>query len=90
MSGFSAPKTSSTSSAMSAASAASRRAFSRQAPTFISYEPQFAPPSGDDYRIIKRASGKQYLHYYFYVLDPVMGPMSLRVARTCHSASAVT
>jgi hypothetical protein len=50
-----------------------------QGPTFVSYEPQYPPPSGDDYRIIKRASAKQYLHYYFYVLDPVMGPMSLRV-----------
>jgi hypothetical protein len=50
-----------------------------QGPTFISYEPRFPPPSGGDYRLIKRASGKQYLHYYFYVLDPIMGPMSLRV-----------
>lgn len=51
-----------------------------QGPSFISYEPRFQPPSGDDYRIIKRANGKQFQHYYFYVLDPVMGPMSLRVA----------
>jgi hypothetical protein len=50
-----------------------------QAPTFISYEPRFEPPSGKDYRIIKRAAAKQYLHYYFYIVDPVMGPMSLRV-----------
>lgn len=50
-----------------------------QGTTFISYEPRFAPPSGDDYRLIKRASGKQFLHYYFYVVDRVMGPMSLRV-----------
>ena len=27
-----------------------------QASTFVSYEPRFAPPSGDDYRVIKRAS----------------------------------
>lgn len=50
-----------------------------QGPTFISYEPRFAPPSGEDYRVIQRASGKQFLHYYFYVMDPVMGAMSLRV-----------
>ena len=47
--------------------------------TFISYEPRYAPPSGDDYRLIKRAP-KRFLHYYFYLLDPVMGPMSLCVA----------
>lgn len=44
-----------------------------QGPTFISYEPRFPPPSGDDYRLIKRTSGKQYLHYYFYVMDPIWG-----------------
>jgi hypothetical protein len=27
-----------------------------------------------------KACRKQFLHYYWYVLDPVMGPMSLRVA----------
>ena len=50
-----------------------------QSSTFISYEPRHAPPSGDDYRIINRAT-KRFLHYYFYILDPVMGPMSLCVA----------
>ena len=50
-----------------------------QSSTFISYEPRHAPPSGDDYRIINRAN-KRFLHYYFYILDPVMGPMSLCVA----------
>lgn len=50
-----------------------------QAATFVSYEPRFRPPSGDDYRRIKRASAKLFLHYYFYIMDPVMGPMSLRV-----------
>ena len=50
-----------------------------QSSTFISYEPRYAPPSGDDYRLIKRAP-KRFLHYYFYLLDPVMGPMSLCVA----------
>jgi hypothetical protein len=51
-----------------------------QGRTFVSYTPRFAPKSGDaTYRLIK-ACRKQFLHYYFYVLDPVMGPMSLRVA----------
>jgi len=51
-----------------------------QGRTFVSYTPRFAPPSGDpNYRLIK-ACRKQFPHYYFYVLDPVMGPMSLRVA----------
>ena len=50
-----------------------------QSSTFISYEPRHTPPSGDDYRIIRRAA-KRFLHYYFYVLDPIMGPMSLCVA----------
>jgi hypothetical protein len=38
-------------------------------------------PSGKDYRIIKRAAAKQFLHYYFYIVDPGDGggPMSLRV-----------
>ena len=49
-----------------------------QSSTIISYEPRRTPPSGDDYRIIKRAA-KRFLHYYFYVLDPLMGPMSLGV-----------
>ena len=51
-----------------------------QGPTFISYEPRYRPPSGDHYRIIKRAAEKRFLHYYFYVMDRVMGPMSIRVA----------
>ena len=38
-----------------------------------SYEPRHTPPSGDDYGLIKRAS-KRFLHYYCYVLDPIMGP----------------
>jgi DNA-binding transcriptional ArsR family regulator len=50
-----------------------------QASSFVSYEPRFRPPSGDDYRLIKRAAAKRFLHYYFYIMDPVMGPMSLRV-----------
>lgn len=51
-----------------------------QSRTFVSYTPRFPPKSGDpNYRILT-ACRKQFLHYYFYVLDPVMGPMSLRVA----------
>ncbi len=51
-----------------------------QGRTFVSYTPHRRPPSGDaNYRLIK-ACRKQFLHYYWYVLDPVMGPMSVRVA----------
>jgi hypothetical protein len=51
-----------------------------QGRTFVSYTPRVAPKSGDsNYRLVK-ACRKQFLHYYFYVLDPVMGPMSLRIA----------
>jgi hypothetical protein len=51
-----------------------------QGRTFVSYTPTRKPPSGNaNYRLIK-ACRKQFLHYYWYVLDPVMGPMSLRVA----------
>jgi hypothetical protein len=51
-----------------------------QGRTFVSYMPTRKPPSGDaTYRLIK-ACRKQFLHYYWYVLDPVMGPMSVRVA----------
>src|SRR5216684_1200851 len=51
-----------------------------QGRTFVSYTPRFRPPSGDaNYRFIK-ACRKQFLHYYWYALDPVMGPMSVRVA----------
>src|SRR5229473_656536 len=51
-----------------------------QGRTFVSYTPRFRPPSGDaNYRLIK-ACRKQFLHYYWYALDPVMGPMSVRVA----------
>jgi hypothetical protein len=48
--------------------------------TFVSYTPRYPPPSGDPhYRRIRRCR-KRFLHYYFYVQDSVMGPMSLRVA----------
>ncbi len=51
-----------------------------QGRTFVSYVPRWKVPSGDaNYRFIK-ACRKQFLHYYFYVLDPVVGPMSVRVA----------
>jgi DNA-binding transcriptional ArsR family regulator len=51
-----------------------------QGRTFVSYTPRWTPASGDgNYRLLK-ACRKRFLHYYFYVLDPVMGPMSVRVA----------
>src|SRR4051795_11926272 len=51
-----------------------------QGRTFVSYTPQWTPPSGDaNFRFIK-ACHKRFLHYDWYVLDPVMGPMSVRVA----------
>jgi hypothetical protein len=47
--------------------------------TFVSYTPRYPPPSQDaNYRLIHTCR-KRFLHYYFYVLDPMMGPMSLRV-----------
>src|SRR5262249_24867331 len=51
-----------------------------QGRTFLSYTPRWTPASGDaNYRLIK-ACRKRFLHYYWYVHDPVMGPMSIRVA----------
>src|SRR5713101_5659964 len=51
-----------------------------QGRTFVSYVPRWRIPSGDaNYRCIK-ACRKRFLHYYWYVFDPVMGPMSVRVA----------
>ena len=48
--------------------------------TFVSYTPSWKLASGDaNYRVIK-ACRKRFLHYYWYVLDPFMGPMSVRVA----------
>ncbi len=50
-----------------------------QGRTFVSYMPNRKPLSGDgNYRLIK-ACRKRFLHYYWYILDPVMGPMSIRV-----------
>jgi hypothetical protein len=51
-----------------------------QGRTFVSYVPRWKVPSGDaNYRFIK-ACRKRFMHYYWYVMDPVMGPMSVRVA----------
>ena len=51
-----------------------------QGRTFVSYTPRWTPASGDaNYRLIK-ACRKRFLHYYWYVFDPIMGPMSVRVA----------
>lgn len=48
-----------------------------QGRTFVSYRPRY-PTADANYRIIA-ACRKQFLHYYFYVLDPIMGAMSLRI-----------
>jgi len=51
-----------------------------QGRTFVSYTPHWTPASGDaNYRLVK-ACRKRFLHYYWYVWDPVVGPMSVRVA----------
>ena len=48
--------------------------------TFLSYTPQRTPRSGDEnYRRIETGR-KRFQHLYWYVWDPIMGPMSLRVA----------
>jgi hypothetical protein len=48
--------------------------------TFVSATPRSPPPGQDPhYRLLYRCR-KRFPHYYFYVLDPVLGPMSLRVA----------
>jgi hypothetical protein len=45
--------------------------------TFHSRMPQF--PTGDpDYRIIRRVPSR-FLHYYFYIRDPVIGPLAMCV-----------
>jgi hypothetical protein len=43
--------------------------------TFQSRMPQF-PTDDPDYRIIRRGPSR-YLHYYFYIRDPVIGPLSM-------------
>ena len=48
--------------------------------TFLSYTPQRTPVSGDtNYRRIETGR-KRFLHLYWYVWDPIMGPMSVRVS----------
>jgi hypothetical protein len=47
--------------------------------TFVSYTPRYPPPGGDPHYRLLSACRKRFLHYYFYLLDPVLGPMSLRV-----------
>ena len=45
--------------------------------TFTSKVPKF-PTDDPDYRIIRRVWSR-YLHYYFYIRDPVLGPLSMCV-----------
>jgi len=42
---------------------------------FTSKLPRF-PTEDPDYRIIRRVPSR-YLHYYFYIRDPVIGPLAL-------------
>jgi hypothetical protein len=46
--------------------------------TFHSRMPQF-PTDDPDYRIIRRVPSR-FLHYYFYMRDPVSGPLAMCVA----------
>jgi len=45
--------------------------------TFTSKMPKF-PTEDPDYRIIRRVPSR-YLHYYFYIRDPVVGPLAMCV-----------
>lgn len=45
--------------------------------TFNSRLPRF-PTDDPDYRIIRRVSSR-FLHYYFYIRDPVIGPLAMCV-----------
>jgi hypothetical protein len=45
--------------------------------TFRSKMPKF-PTEDPDYRIIRRVPSR-YLHYYFYIRDPVIGPLAMCV-----------
>jgi hypothetical protein len=45
--------------------------------TFTSKMPKF-PTDDPDYRIIRRVPSR-FLHYYFYIRDPVIGPLALCV-----------
>ena len=51
-----------------------------QGRTFVSYVPRRKVPSCDANSRFIKACRKQFQHFYWYVLDPVMGPMSVRVA----------
>ncbi|MGH9547972.1 MAG: hypothetical protein ACRD3W_01305, partial [Terriglobales bacterium] len=46
--------------------------------TFTSKMPKF-PTDDPDYRIIRRVPSR-FLHYYFYILDPVIGPLAMCVS----------
>jgi len=48
-----------------------------QGPTFAIRHPKF-PTQDPNYRILRQQRSR-YTHYYFYLLDPVAGPMVLRV-----------
>lgn len=48
-----------------------------QGPTFRSYPPKYAT-ADPDYRIITKHRSR-YKHYYFYILDEVLGPMVMRI-----------
>lgn len=50
-----------------------------QGRTFVSYTPRYAPPSGDPHYRLISACRKRFLHYYFDLLGPILGPMSRRV-----------
>ena len=45
--------------------------------TFKSTMPKY-PTDDPDYRIIRRVPSR-YLHYYFYIRDPVIGPLAMCV-----------
>jgi hypothetical protein len=47
--------------------------------TFVSYTPRYPPPGQDPHYRLIHACRKRFVHFYFYVRDPVLGPMSLRV-----------
>ena len=49
-----------------------------QGPTFAIRMPKY-PTQDPNYRILRKQRSR-YTHYYFYILDPVAGPMVLRVA----------
>ena len=46
--------------------------------TFTAKMPKF-PTDDPDYRIIRRVPSR-FLHYYFYICDPVIGPLAMCVA----------